>query len=223
MAIGFGANPATYDVTSEQRFAAQQIARRARAKSKDLTSVGYDKNTLKTVINIALTPELLDDEDIQKYAKVLGMKEGHNLTIIADNMFNSSAKNDLLKSPDWANSIDFTTAVNSGVHTFNLEDGNTIYTDGTNFLINSDGINKEMTFEQAKQAVGANAKFNDLKYQYHSIINSGQVLTPEMSKTIDAYLAALVTEYNPNIDVNSPTFAAKVTDLKYRLLNSTLD
>lgn len=222
MAVGYGPNPATYDITSEQKFAAQQIARRARAKNKDLTSVGYDKNTLKTVINISLTPELMDDDDIKKYINILGV-DGNNLTIIADNMFNSSAKNDLLKSPDWANSIDFTTAVNSGVHTFNLEDGNTIYTDGINFLINSDGINKEMTFEQAKQAVGANAKFNDLKYQYHAIINSGQALTPEMSRTIDAYLAALVTEYNPNIDVNSPTFAAKLTDLKYRLLNSTLD
>ena len=223
MAIGFGPNPATYDVTSEQRFAVQQIARRARAKNKDLTSVGYDKNTLKTVINIAITPELKDDADIKEYLNILGVEKENNITIIADNMFNSSAKNDLLKSPDWANSIDFTTAINSGVHTFNLEDGNTIYTDGINFLINSDGINKEMTFEQAKQAVGANAKFNDLKYQYHTIINSGQFLTPEMSSTIDAYLAALVKEYNPNIDVNSPTFAAKVTDLKYRLLNSTLD
>ena len=223
MAIGVDGTPATYDTTSEQRYAAQQIARRARAKSKDLTSVGYDKNTLKTVINIALTPELMDDEDIKDYAKVLGLKKGQSLTIMADNMFNSSAKNDLLKSPDWTNSIDFTTAINSGVHTFNLEDGSNIYTDGTNFLINSDGINREMTFEQAKKAVGANAKFNDLKYQYHSIINSGQILTPEMSRTIDAYLAALVTEYNPNIDVNSPTFAAKITDLKYKLLNSTLD
>ena len=223
MAIGVDGTPATYDTTSEQRYAAQQIARRARAKSKDLTSVGYDKNTLKTVINIALTPELMDDEDIKDYAKVLGLKKGQSLTIMADNMFNSSAKNDLLKSPDWTNSIDFTTAINSGVHTFNLEDGSNIYTDGANFLINSDGINREMTFEQAKKAVGANAKFNDLKYQYHSIINSGQILTPEMSRTIDAYLAALVTEYNPNIDVNSPTFAAKITDLKYKLLNSTLD
>lgn len=222
MAVGYGSNPATYDITSEQKFAAQQIARRARAKSKDLTSVAYDKNTLKTVINISLTPELMDDDDIKKYVKILGV-DSNNLTIVADNMFNSSAKNDLLKSPDWANSIDFTTAINSGVHTFNLEDGSSIYTDGNNFLINSDGINREMTFEQAKKAVGANTKFNDLKYQYHAIINSGQALTSEMAKTIDAYLAALVAEYNPNIDVNSPTFAAKLTDLKYKLLNSTLD
>ena len=223
MAIGFGANPATYDVTSEQRFAAQQIARRARAKSKDLTSVAYDKNTLKTVINIALTPELMNDEDIQKYAKVLGMDEGHSLTIIADNMFNNQAKNDILSSPAWANSVDFTTAVNSGVHTFNLEDGSTIYTDGIDFEIESDGIRRSIDFNQAKQAVGANQKFNDLKYQYHSLLVSGQSLTPEMIKAIDVYIKGVVVEYNPGIDVNSPSFAAKVNDLKYELFNSTLD
>lgn len=222
MAIGFGANPATYDVTSEQKFAAQQIARRARAKSKDLTSVGYDKNTLKTVINIALTPELMDDEDIQKYAKVLGMDEGHSLTIVADNMFNNQAKNDILSSPAWANSVDFTTAVNSGVHTFNLEDGSTIYTDGNIFEIDSDGIRRSIDFNQAKQAVGANQKFNDLKYQYHSLLSSGQSLTPEMLQAINTYIKGVVAEYNPGIDVNSPSFAAKVSDLTYELFNSTL-
>ena len=223
MAIGFGANPATYDVTSEQRFAAQQIIRRARAKSKDLTSVGYDKNTLKSVINIHLTPELKDDDDIKEYLKVLGADKENNITIIADNMFNSSAKNDLLKSPEWSNSIDFTTAVNSGVHTFNLEDGNTIYTDGNNFEIESDGIRRIIDFNQAKTAVGANAKFNALKYQYHQLINSGQAITPEMMATINAYIKAVVAEYNPSIDINSPTFAAKVNDLTYELINSTLD
>ena len=223
MAIGYGANPATYDVTSEQRFAAQQIARRARAKSKDLTSVGYDKNTLKTVINIALTPELKDDEDIQKYLKVLGASDDNSITIIADNMFNNQAKNDVLSSPSWANSVDFTTAVNSGIHTFNLEDGNTIYTDGIDFEIESDGIRRSIDFNQAKEAVGANKKFNDLKYQYHSLIASGKSLTPEMIQSIDVYIKGVVAEYNPGIDVNSPTFAAKVNDLKYELLNSTLD
>lgn len=223
MAIGYGANPATYDVTSEQRFAAQQIARRARAKSKDLTSVGYDKNTLKTVINIALTPELKEDADIQKYLKVLGSTDDNSITIIADNMFNNKAKNDVLSSPSWANSVDFTTAVNSGVHTFNLEDGNAIYTDGTNFEIESDGIRRSIDFNQAKAAVGANQKFNDLKYQYHSLIASGQSLTPEMIQAIDVYIKGVVAEYNPGIDVNSPSFAAKVNDLKYELFNSTLD
>lgn len=223
MAIGYGTNPATYDVTSEQRFAAQQIARRARAKSKDLTSVGYDKNTLKTVINIILTPELKEDEDIQKYLKVLGSTDDNSITIIADNMFNNQAKNDVLSSPSWANSVDFTTAVNSGVHTFNLEDGNAIYTDGTNFEIESDGIRRVIDFNQAKKAVGANQKFNDLKYQYHSLIASGQSLTPEMIQAIDVYIKGVVAEYNPGIDVNSPTFAAKVNDLKYELFNSTLD
>lgn len=223
MAIGYGANPATYDVTSEQRFAAQQIARRARAKSKDLTSVGYDKNTLKTVINISLTPELKEDEDIQKYLKVLGSSDDNSITIIADNMFNNQAKNDVLSSPSWANSVDFTTAVNSGVHTFNLEDGNTIYTDGINFEIESDGIRRSIDFNQAKKAVGANQKFNDLKYQYHSLIASGQTLTPEMIQAIDVYIKGVVAEYNPGIDVNSPSFAAKVNDLKYELFNSTLD
>lgn len=223
MAIGYGANPANYDVTSEQRFAAQQIARRARAKSKDLTSVGYDKNTLKTVINISLTPELKEDEDIQKYLKVLGSSDDNSITIIADNMFNNQAKNDVLSSPSWANSIDFTTAVNSGVHTFNLEDGNAIYTDGNNFEIESDGIRRPINFNQAKEAVGANKKFNKLKYQYHSLIASGQTLTPEMIQAIDVYIKGVVAEYNPGIDVNSPTFAAKVNDLKYELFNSTLD
>ena len=223
MAIGYGANPATYDVTSEQRFAAQQIARRARAKSKDLTSVGYDKNTLKTVINIALTPELKEDADIQKYLKDLGATDDNSITIIADNMFNNQAKNDVLSSPSWANSVDFTTAVNSGVHTFNLEDGNAIYTDGTNFEIESDGIRRSIDFNQAKIAVGANQKFNDLKYQYHSLIASGQSLTPEMIQAIDIYIKGVVAEYNPGIDVNSPSFAAKVNDLKYELFNSTLD
>lgn len=223
MAIGYGANPATYDVDSEQRFAAQQIARRARAKSKDLTSVGYDKNTLKTVINISLTPELKEDEDIQKYLKVLGSTDDNSITIIADNMFNNQAKNDVLSSPSWANSVDFTTAVNSGVHTFNLEDGNTIYTNGTNFEIESDGILRSIDFNQAKKAVGANQKFNDLKYQYHSLLASGQSLTPEMIQAIDVYIKGVVAEYNPGIDVNSPTFAAKVNDLKYELFNSTLD
>lgn len=223
MAIGYGANPATYDVTSEQRFAAQQIARRARAKSKDLTSVGYDKNTLKTVINISLTPELKEDEDIQKYLKVLGSSDDNSITIIADNMFNNQAKNDVLSSPSWANSVDFTTAVNSGVHTFNLEDGNTIYTDGIDFEIESDGIRRSIDFNQAKKAVGANQKFNDLKYQYHSLIASGQTLTPEMIQAIDVYIKGVVAEYNPGIDVNSPSFAAKVNDLKYELFNSTLD
>lgn len=223
MAIGYGANPATYDVTSEQRFAAQQIARRARAKNKDLTSVGYDKNTLKTVINIALTPELKEDEDIQKYLKDLGATDDNSITIIADNMFNNQAKNDILSSPSWENSVDFTTAVNSGVHTFNLEDGNTIYTDGTNFEIESDGIRHSIDFNQAKEAVGANKKFNNLKHQYHSLIASGQSLTPEMIQAIDVYIKGVVAEYNPGIDTNSPTFAAKVNDLKYELFNSTLD
>lgn len=223
MAIGYGANPATYDVTSEQRFAAQQIARRARAKSKDLTSVGYDKNTLKTVINISLTPELKEDEDIQKYLKVLDATDDNSITIIADNMFNNQAKNDVLSSPSWANSVDFTTAVNSGVHTFNLEDGNSIYTDGIDFEIESDGIRRSIDFNQAKNAVGANQKFNDLKYQYHSLIASGQSLTPEMIQAIDVYIKGVVAEYNPGIDVNSPSFAAKVDDLKYELFNSTLD
>lgn len=223
MAIGFDAYPATYDISSEQKFAGQQLLRRARAKNKDLTSVGYDKNTLKTVINIALTPELKDDDDIKEYLKILGADKGNNITIIADNMFNSSVKNDLLKSPEWSNSIDFTTAVNSGVHTFNLEDGNTIYTDGNNFEIESDGIRRIIDFNQAKTAVGANAKFNALKYQYHQLINSGQAITPEMMTTINAYIKAVVAEYNPSIDINSPTFAAKVNDLTYELINSTLD
>ena len=223
MAIGFDAYPATYDISSEQKFAGQQLLRRARAKNKDLTSVGYDKNTLKTVINIALTPELKDDDDIKEYLKILGADKGNNITIIADNMFNSSAKNDLLKSPEWSNSIDFTTAVNSGVHTFNLEDGNTIYTDGNNFEIESDGIRRIIDFNQAKTAVGANTKFNALKYQYHQLINSGQAITPEMMATINAYIKAVVAEYNPSIDINSPTFAAKVNDLTYELINSTLD
>ena len=222
-AIGFDAYPATYDISSEQKFAGQQLLRRARAKNKDLTSVGYDKNTLKTVINIALTPELKDDDDIKEYLKILGVDKGNNITIIADNMFNSSAKNDLLKSPEWSNSIDFTTAVNSGVHTFNLEDGNTIYTDGNNFEIESDGIRKIIDFNQAKTAVGANAKFNALKYQYHQLINSGQAITPEMMTAINTYIKAVVAEYNPSIDINSPTFAAKVNDLTYELINSTLD
>lgn len=222
MAIGINNIPATYNVTSEQRFAAQQILRRARAKNKDLTSVGYDKNTLKTVINLTLTPELLKDADIQKYAKVLDMKDGYNLTIMADNLFNNAAKNDLLHTQEWANSVDFTTAVNSGVHTFNLEDGNVINTDGTNFIISSDGISTPITFEKAKKAVGANVKFNDLKYQYHSLKASGQPITPEMEQTIDTYIKLLVMEYNPNIDIDSPTFAAKVNDLKYNLVNSKL-
>lgn len=223
MAIGFDAYPATYDISSEQKFAGQQLLRRARAKNKDLTSVGYDKNTLKTVINIALTPELKDDDDIKEYLKILGVEKGNNITIVADNMFNSSAKNDLLKSPEWSNSIDFTTAVNSGVHTFNLEDGNTIYTDGNNFEIESDGIRRIIDFNQAKTAVGANAKFNALKYQYHQLINSGQAITPEMMTAINTYIKAVVAEYNPSIDINSPTFAAKVNDLTYELINSTLD
>lgn len=223
MAIGFDAYPATYDITSEQKFAGQQLLRRVRAKDKKLTSVGYDKNTLKSVINIILTPELKADDDIKEYLKILGVEKGNNITIVADNMFNSSAKNDLLKSPEWSNSIDFTTAVNSGVHTFNLEDGNTIYTDGNNFEIESDGIRRIIDFNQAKTAVGANAKFNALKYQYHQLINSGQAITPEMMTAINAYIKAVVAEYNPSIDINSPTFAAKVNDLTYELINSTLD
>lgn len=223
MAIGYNNLPASYDNTSEQRFAAQQILRRARAKNKELTSIGYDKNTLKTVINITLTPELMDDDDIKQYAKTLGVDKGYNLTIVADNIFNNSAKNDIMKTPDWANSVDFTTAVNSGVHTFNLEDGNTIYTDGNIFEMESDGIRKSIDFNQAKTAVGANAKFNNLKYQYHAILASGQTITPEMAISIDKFIKALVTEYNPGIDINSPSFAAKVNDLKYELFNSTLD
>ena len=44
-----------------------------------------------------------------------------------------------------------------------------------------------------------------------------------MIQAIDVYIKGVVAEYNPGIDVNSPSFAAKVNDLKYELFNSTLD
>lgn len=230
MAIGYEGKPANYNNTGAQRNAIMQIVRRVRAKDPELASISYDKNTLKTLINVTLTPTMMKDADIKEYAKTAGIN-GYNFNLVVDNMFNNESKNAIINSPQFKNNVEFTTAVNAGVKQFNNLDGSTLMTDGNgNYGIMDNGVVKPIDRNQAINVYKANKTYDDVVYYYNQQYKqyNGDIPTNVLNSMYST-IFNMVKSISPS-DVNatdlnslSPTGALKFREIINNIQNSTLD
>lgn len=206
LGMSFEADPMTYNVTTEQQYALAQIVKYAYAEFGDKNvHIGYDKNTLSTVANIHLTKDFKDNPEIKQYCKILGIADDQfTINFIADNLWNTETKNALLTSPEYANKVEFTTDVQSGIDEWDLKSGYKVIKNGDNYFIERNGLYHQLPdYEAAANAVGTDDLINRIIYENLIIQNQGGY-----GKEVDASLRKLIAirilpYIAPDVDINS--------------------
>ena len=204
MAIGIDNQPMNYNNTGGQRDAAKEIIRRIKESDSELVSLSYDKNTLKSYVDVAIPTKIKEDETIKEYLKVLGAEDAKRIIIIADNFVNNTDKNNILNSFEFATHKSFYDETIAGVASFNNADGSTTYSDGTGeyYILNKNGVNKPINRGIALSIYRGNNLYNDIKYAYDAAVNKyGEDLPNEVYTSMHQQLLQLVKYYSPE-DIN---------------------
>ena len=204
MGIGIDNQPMSYNNTGGQRDAAKEIIRRIKESDSELVSLSYDKNTLKSYVDVAIPTKIKEDETIKEYLKVLGAEDAKRIIIIADNFVNNTDKNNILNSFEFATHKSFYDETIAGVTSFDNADGSTIYSNGTgeSYILNKNGVNKPINRGTALSIYRGNNLYNDIKYAYDAAVNKyGEDLPNEVYTSMHQQLLQLVKYYSPE-DIN---------------------
>lgn len=205
MGIGIDNQPMSYDNTGGQRDAAKEIIRRIKESDSELVSLSYDKNTLKSYVDVAIPTKIKEDATIKEYLKVLGAEDAKRIIIIADNFVNNTDKNNILNSFKFATHKSFYDETIAGVTSFNNADGSTTYSDGTgeSYILNKNGVNKLINRGTALSIYRGNNLYNDIKYAYDAAVNKyGEDLPNEVYDAMHQQILQLVKYYSPE-DINA--------------------
>lgn len=196
--IGSDANHAQFEIDPNKRFAALAAAQAIQKVKPELVNIGYDKNTLKTVISVQLNKTAEDDPAVKSYLKQADIND-YSFTIITDGMFNNADKNELMQIPDFKNNIEFTESITAGMNKFTNKDGSIIHrlTDGS-YVLEREGIALPIGESTAKYIYGINNMVDDIKYKYMQLSNQYKDNIPEdIMDKLNITILDLVKGYSP--------------------------
>lgn len=196
--IGSDANHAQFEIDPNKRFAALAAAQAIQKVKPELVTIGYDKNTLKTVISVQLNKTAEDDPAVKSYLKQADIND-YSFTIITDGMFNNADKNELMQIPDFKNNIEFTESITAGMNKFTNKDGSIIHrlTDGS-YVLEREGIALPIGESTAKNIYGINNMVDDIKYKYMQLSNQYKDKIPEdIIDNLQIKILNLVKGYSP--------------------------
>lgn len=172
IAVGKDGHPLEYGFDSSQRFSIMEAIKRIRTANTGSVNISYDKNTLDTFIKVRLTDDIKNDDVINSYLRDANLNNVNTFTIRTPNLFNDSAKNDLMSSSQFRHQKQFTDLVDAGVYSFRLPDGSTLLTDGIgNYGIKQGNSISGITRQDAIDAYSASKFFDDTRYIYNDVVN----------------------------------------------------
>lgn len=204
--IGADADHAQFEIDPNKRFHALAAAQSIHSVDPDLVTIGYDKNTLKTVISVNLNNSTNNDPAIKSHLKDAGI-DSYSFTIVTDGMFNNKEKNDLMQIPEFRNSVEFTENIAAGIRKFNNKDGSIIHRISNNdFVLEREGVSIQIDKNTAKDIQGVNDLVDNLKYDYMSLVHTyGNNIPEEYIKTLNDYIIQITKTYSP-VDVNATDY-----------------
>ena len=223
--VGWGNNPASDNLTTEQQFAVAQIIKLAAAEYKNSPSMfglGYDKSTGDSVINITLGDEFKKSDLLKTCLEQLGASDANNLSIVATNLWNNELKNEILSVPEYAVASEFSTDVYSGVNSWDLENGGRLIRNGDNYYNEYNGIYYPLGgFNEGKAAIAANSLMSDLKYT--DLVEKAKGNAQYSNEAITD-LATIVTRdilpsYFPGIEPSSSEGLVLINDIINSIIN----
>lgn len=196
--IGHDSDHAQFEINPDKRFKAFKAAQKIQSLDPDLVTISYDKNTLKTVINVNIDKKANDDNTIKSYLRDAGI-DNYSYTIVADGLFNNEDKNLLMQLPDFRNNVEFTEMTSAGMTKFNNQDGSITHRiDKDHYALERDGLFIPIDKKEAVNIYGANDLFNNIKYQYLNIYNTYKGNIPqEYIQYLGNQILELVKLYSP--------------------------
>jgi hypothetical protein len=172
IAVGKDGHPLEYGFDSSQRFSIMEAIKRIRTANPGSVNISYDKNTLDTFIKVRLTDDIKNDDVINSYLRDANLNNVNTFTIRTPNLFNDSAKSDLMSSAQFRHQKQFTDLVDAGVYSFRLPDGSALITDGIgNYGIQQGNSIRGITRQDAIDAYSASKFFDDTRYIYDDVVN----------------------------------------------------
>lgn len=129
------------DVDNTQaRDALFEIARQVRQNNSYGTfGIGYDKNTLRSVMTIGLNKDIDPDSSLAKAVQAakdagIDLDDAWNFTIACDNMFNNEDKMEFMSSPSFLANLEYYTDNQSGLTSHEMPLGMTVEYDPVSHL-----------------------------------------------------------------------------------------
>lgn len=129
------------DVDNTQaRDALFEIARQVRQNNSYGTfGIGYDKNTLRSVMTIGLNKDIDPDSSLAKAVQAakdagVDLEDAWNFTIACDNMFNNEDKMEFMSSPSFLANLEYYTDNQSGLTSHEMPLGMTVEYDPVSHL-----------------------------------------------------------------------------------------
>lgn len=129
------------DVDNTQaRDALFEIARQVRQNNSYGTfGIGYDKNTLRSVMTIGLNKDIDPDSSLAKAVQAakdagVDLDDAWNFTIACDNMFNNEDKMEFMSSPSFLANLEYYTDNQSGLTSHEMPLGMTVEYDPVSHL-----------------------------------------------------------------------------------------
>ena len=221
--IGWGNNPVDDDLTTDQQKAIGQIIKLAAMQYKNapsMFSIGYDKSTGNSVINISLDDEFKKSDTLNAYLNQVGI-DADDITIVATNLWNNEIKNEILNTPEYAIASEFSTDVYSGVSSWDLENGGRIVRDGDNYYNEYNGMYYPLGgFNEGKAALAANSLMSNLKYTDLIEKFKGTVYTQNDINTLATVIARdIFPNYFPGIEPSSSEGLVLINDIINSIIN----
>lgn len=164
------------DVDNTQaRDALFEIARQVRQnKSYGTFGIGYDKNTLRSVMTIGLNKDIDPDSSLAKAVKSakdagVNLDDAWNFTIACDNMFNNEDKMEFMSSPSFLANLEYYTDNQSGLTSHEMPLGMTVEYDPVSHL--SYMGSSTTGYEQVDSSTAVYGKatkgmYDNIKYHY---------------------------------------------------------
>lgn len=223
--VGWGNNPASDNLTTEQQFAVAQIIKLAAAEYKNSPSMfglGYDKSTGDSVINITLGDEFKKSDLLKTCLEQLGASDANNLSIVATNLWNNELKNEILSVPEYAVASEFSTDVYSGVNSWDLENGGRLIRNGDNYYNEYNGIYYPLGgFNEGKAAIAANSLMSDLKYTdlIEKAKGNNQYSNEAITDLATVVARDILPNYFPGIEPSSSEGLVLINDIINSIIN----
>lgn len=160
---------------TQARDALFEIARQVRQnKSYGTFGIGYDKNTLRSIITIGLNKDIDPDSSLDKAVKAakdagVNLDDAWNFTIACDNMFNNEDKMEFMSSPSFLANLEYYTDNQSGLTSHEMPLGMTVEYDPVSHL--SYMGSSTTGYEQVDSSTAVYGKatkgmYDNIKYHY---------------------------------------------------------
>lgn len=218
------------DVDNTQaRDALFEIARQVRQnKSYGTFGIGYDKNTLNSVMTVGLNKDIDPDSSLAKAVKAakdagVNLDDAWNFTISCDNMFNNEDKMEFMSSPSFLANLEYYTDNQSGLTSHEMPLGMTVEYDPVNHLSYMGSPTtgyKQVDNSTAVYGKATKGMYDKIKYNYLAMKqqNGGEIPADQLAMFQLSVLQLVKNMVPGNSQAQSPTQLTTDAQVRYNQL-----